>query len=117
MTDSLFIPSGLCPKGRAAAHAIVALLSARGVTPKERIFFTPKEWRQQGQEYGLTSVLIVVYEDEQGVAPFFSLDACVPEGWGRPADYERVESQMAFLRPLGVYSEQCTRWYSSVHCC
>ena len=104
------IPEGLSPGGQAAAEAIVALLTKRGATDTGgcRTFYTPQEWRDRGEEYGLNSILIVVY-DGGDVGAFFTMDKDYPQ-------YKRTNEMTKALDEAGPYhSEECHCWYSAIY--
>jgi len=70
-----------------------------------RTFYTPQEWRQRGESYGLNSQLIVCYEGS-AIAPFFNMEhGC--DGW--------YTAMQGALNSLGFYSEECTSWYSAIY--
>lgn len=103
----LALPEGLSREGQAAWEAIVTVLQAHDCTftGGGTAFYSPAAWRRRGEEYGLNSLLIVVYDGGD-----------VRDGFD---PYERpgqVHSDVvAALRGLGLYFECCTHWYSSVH--
>ena len=104
------IPEGLSPGGQAAAEAIVALLTKRGATDTGgcRAFYTPQEWRDRGEKYGLNSILIVVY-DGGDVGAFFTMDKDYPQ-------YKRTNEMTKALDEAGPYhSEECHCWYSAIY--
>lgn len=105
--QGLEIPPGLCPLGQAAAEAVVQLLKERdsSYTGGCRVFYTPAEWAERQEEYGTSSLLIVVH-DGGDHASFFSWD------YERHAHIEAVDDR---LEPLGLYAEQCTGWYSAIY--
>jgi hypothetical protein len=70
-----------------------------------RTFYTPEEWADRGEEYGCSSLLIVVH-DGGDFAPYFNY---AYEAYGS------MEKMVEALGPLGVYAEQCTGWYTSIH--
>lgn len=101
------IPSGLSELGRQAAQAILDLVlrdepEASGGC---RSFYSPDEWKERSEEYGCNSELIVVY-DGGSLAKYFN--------WDYECD-SCAEEMMAILRKLGIYSEQCTCWYSGIY--
>lgn len=70
-----------------------------------RAFYSPKEWADRGEEYGLTSELIVVY-DGGDLVPYFNLD----EG-----AFSLFEAMNEVLNEAGYWFEPCTGWYSAVY--
>lgn len=72
------------------------------------IFYTPEEWDDRGEEYGLTSVLIVVHAGGD-LASFFSHDC------GMMDKYKSMEIMRKALVREGVYPQECTCWYSGIY--
>lgn len=103
------ICADLLPKAREIAKAIVAL--CRKVHKREptgggcKAFYSPAVWRARGEEYGLESLLILVH-DGGDLAPMCNMDY---------EDFESYAQLRDTLRPLGVYLENCTSWYSAVY--
>ena len=94
-------------KSTQPAKVILAYLKKRKMTDTGgcRAFYTPEEWKERGERYGLTSELIVVH-DGGDLAPFFN--------W----DYERRdlrESMDKALKKAGYYCEQMTCWYAAIY--
>jgi hypothetical protein len=127
--ESLDEPKGLCPVGKKAYAAIVEYLRQRGMTNTGgcRAFYSPTEWRERGEEYGLKSKLIVVY-DGGDLRPFFNMDATLEvsvdlaefareEGLDLPKQnpYAIYEAMQAELAKVGLYSEECTGWYAAIY--
>jgi len=100
-------PGGLCPRGEAAYNAIIALLSSRGRLHSggQRVFYTPDEWRARGEKYGLSSVLIVVYDGGDHAAYFNSDYDC----------YKCIDEMSDALAKAGLYVEECTSWCAAVY--
>jgi len=101
------IPEGLSLLGRQAAVAILAHVTRKD--PKAsgggcRAFYTPEEWKERGEKYGTTSVLVICH-DGGDMCPYFSLDY----GW------EMAEGMNDVLRELGLYAEACTGWYTAIY--
>ena len=108
MYDDFNIPDGLSKLGEKAAKAIVKKVkeldpyaSGGGCTA----FYSPQEWKDRGEEWGCNSELIVVY-DGGDLAPYFN---------GDDDAYELRKIMVEELDELGVYTEECTCWYSSIH--
>lgn len=104
----MIIPDDLSECGRKAADVIAVFLDERGLKAAgfDRIFYTPKEWRDRGEKYGLRSELIVVH-DGGAHAPAFNWDY---------RNYDLVEQLRVRLQTVGCFAEQCTTWYSAVYC-
>lgn len=107
MNPDLAMPEGLCEKGRASYHAILALLIAQGATFTGgcKVFHSPKAWRERGERYGGNSVLVVVH-DGGDHAGFFNWD------YEQPASIDAVRR---VLSPCGTFAEQATSWYSAIY--
>ena len=70
-----------------------------------RAFYTPKEWENREELYGLTSELIVCH-DGGDLSCYFNYDySC----------YEHVDKMNAALERFGYYAEQCTSWYTAIY--
>jgi hypothetical protein len=70
-----------------------------------RAFYTPEEWMERGEQYGLSSVLIICH-DGGDMAPFFNSDY-EAYGW--------MEVMDNALRKEGFWAEPCTSWYTAVY--
>ena len=70
-----------------------------------RAFYSPKEWKERGEDYGLTSELILVH-DGGDLAPYCNLDY---------EEYKMHDALYEFLKSKGYYLESCTCWYSAVY--
>lgn len=105
--DGWAIPGRLSQEGRAAAEAIVAFLRERGLTDHGGggKFYTPQEWEDRGEQFGLGSLLVVTHDGGDHAAAF---------NWDYE-DYDLVEDLRLALKTVGVYVEQCTSWYSAVY--
>jgi hypothetical protein len=101
------IPEGLTPEGRKAAEAIVEVVKKGDDTYLGgcKPFYTPEEWRERGEEYGLESELIVVHDGGDLVC-YFNYD------YGA---YKSVEKMEEALEELGMFAEPCTSWYSAIY--
>ena len=107
--EGLEMPEGLCHCGKAAAQTIVNLLKKEDSTYTGgcRAFYSPKEWADRGELYGLGSVLIVVYDGGE-VGPYFSLDHSYPT-------YAQHTKMFKALDKAGFYPEEACTWYAAVH--
>lgn len=105
--ECLEIPTGLSRKGRAAAQAILKILKGNGTSESGgcKIFYSPKEWKNRGELYGLKSELIVVY-DGGDLYHFLSYSS---------EAYKAQELMFKALENVGVYAEPCTCWYSAIY--
>ena len=105
MTD-LTIPKGLSKAGNTAAKTIASFfndndLSTGGCRP----FYSPEEWRERGESYGLGSELIVVH-DGGNLAPYFNSDY---------GSHSMIDTMLQLLSEAGVWSESCTCWYTAIY--
>jgi hypothetical protein len=109
MAQSDFGTDHLNGKARGLANAIVRWLTARnGQAPYGggcRAFYSAKEWRERGEDYGTTGVLVLVH-DGGDLAPYCSWDYC---------QYAAMDDFRSFLEGRGYYVEQCTSWYSAIY--
>lgn len=67
-------------------------------------FYTPAEWRDRGESYGLDALVIVTHDGGDHAGCF---------NW----DYEQyglLEGLMEHLRGHGLWMEQCTSWYTAI---
>lgn len=100
-------PAGLSDKGNAAYEAIVAFLTKNDLTYTGgcKAFYSPAEWKDRGEEYGLESLLIVCHDGGDLSA------LCYGNG-------DHVPLQNAFvgaLKAAGLYCQPCTCWYSAIY--
>lgn len=70
-----------------------------------RAFYTPEEWRERGEDYGLDSVLILCHDG--GDLSIY----CNPY----ESNYISRGRLEGVLRSLGYWYEPCTAWYSAVY--
>ena len=83
------------------ARSSISEFSTGGCTP----FYSAKQWKDKGEEYGLSSKLIVCH-DGGDLAYFFN--------WNYGA-YESIEKMRKALELAGYYAEQCTGWYTAIY--
>lgn len=126
--EELAKPEGLTAEGERAYSAIMGRLKAKyqGVlkefsTGGCRSFYSPAEWKARGEEYGLGSVLVVVY-DGGDLRRHFNMDAayemsCMLEEAGITVKepYASLEKMQEALNAEGFYFEECTGWYGAVY--
>lgn len=112
----LAMPEGLSPRGEKAYRAIMKFLKARGLTGTQgcKVFYSPEEWKERGEQYGTESVLVVVY-DGADARRCFSMDACYERARPGTNCYEPFEALQEELGKLDMYSQECTGWYSAVY--
>ncbi len=120
---NLAMPEGLSDAGRRAHEIIVAYLQAHELTNTGgcKAFYSPAEWAEREESYGLTSHLVVVY-DGGDMRPAFSMDAAYDldcavyrETGKQRQPYALYEGMQEKLREAGLYFEECTRWYAAVY--
>ena len=106
MTD-LQTPSDLTTLGKTACETIVAFLKKKKLTNTGggKAFYSPKEWKERGEDYGTESELVVVH-DGGDHARAFSWDY---------EDYTTIEALNVELAKIGLFAEQCTTWYSAIY--
>jgi hypothetical protein len=121
--DEIKIPDNLCSLGRKAHDVIVTYLRELGRTNTGgcQAFYSPAAWQQRGEEYGVRSVLVVVYDGGE-LRPVFSLDAAYEhdcrtfrERGDEYVPYEMHEAMQKRLHDVGLYVEECTGWYAAVY--
>jgi hypothetical protein len=107
-------PEGLDETGERAYEVVAAFLKARGMayTGGCRVFYSPKEWCERGEQYGKKAALIVAHDGGEH-ARAFSFDAC--HVYGRAEEYEPWESMQDALGEVGCFAEQCTCWYTAIY--
>ena len=110
--DDLSCPQNLSDLGKRAHKAIMSVLEKHNMTYTGgcKAFYSPTEWKDRGESYGVTSELVVVY-DGGDVQHFFSLDACYGDG----PSYTLYERMKEALEAEGLYWEECTRWYCALY--
>lgn len=101
------IPEGLSAKGKKAAHVIIAELKRQGrfCAGGCKVFYSPKEWKERGEQYGLKSILVVVH-DGGDHAGCFNMDY---------EQYKSCEEMQEALNAIGCFVETATCWYSAVY--
>lgn len=119
----LDMPPGLNDAGQRAHKIIVEYLKRHDLTHTGgcKAFYSPAEWKDREEKYGTDGHLIVVY-DGGDMRPVFSMDAAYDVDCAVFAEtrqtrkpYSLYEGMQAALRDAGLYFEECTGWYSSVH--
>jgi hypothetical protein len=100
-------PNDLSNKGKQAHAAIVAFLEKHKLTYTGgcKAFYSPKEWKEREEDYGCDSELIVCHDGgDHGDAFSYSRE-----------NYKMMEAMNETLKPLGLYSEPCTCWYTAIY--
>jgi hypothetical protein len=104
-------PEGLTPDGVKAYETVIKHLKRNGskVQGEVRAFWNPtEEHSQKCFEYGLDSLLIIVYDGDNDIGRFFS----------RSSDYAHFKSQEPMCQALekaGFYTEECSTYYCAVY--
>jgi len=97
------------PKRRKVAEAFkAAAIEVWGRLPNTggcQTFYTPEEWAERGEQYGLNSELIICHDGGE-VSNLVSYDA---------EDYQKIDEMISALNKRGYWVEQCTCWYSAVY--
>ncbi len=101
------LPNGLSTSGRRAAEAIHEFLATKDLEYHGGggRFYSPAQWRDRGERYGLSSLLIVTHDggDHAGA---FNLDY---------EQYALNNELTQWLRDNGFWMEQCTSWYTAIY--
>lgn len=100
-------PDNLSNKGKKAHAAIVAFLEKHDLTYTGgcKAFYSPTEWKEMGEDYGCDSELIVCHDGGDHGDAF---------SWDRE-NYKTIEAMNEALEKIGLYSEQCTCWYTAIY--
>lgn len=102
------IPKGLSKRGLKTAKVIKSFAKEWKLdTGGCKTFYSPKEWKKRGEQFGENSELIVVY-DGGDLAQFFNYDY---ENYGTIRRMEKVLSE------TNVYSEGLYCWCSGIYNC
>lgn len=105
----LAAPPNLSPRAAEAHRVILEVLRKHEATYTGgcRGFYSNAQWAERGEEYGRGAVLVVVY-DGGDLGDFFNLDHA-------ESDSSRYEAMRKALEEIGLYSEECTGWYSGIY--
>lgn len=103
-------PKGLSKLGNKAWKTITDILKKDDMTYTGgcKSFYSPKEWKERGEQYGLTAELIVVY-DGGSLMHYFDLDTAME------SEYLFHTKMQEALEQIGVYAEPCTCWYAAIY--
>lgn len=96
-------------KAKTVANGVVKFLTERyGAAPDGggcKAFYSPREWKDRGEDYGTDSVLVLCHDGGD------LSDLC--------GGYSNPKTEAAFhdylRREHGVWVERCTGWYSAVY--
>ena len=100
-------PENLSKDGKKAYSVIRAFLKKfdKEYTGGCKAFYSPQEWKERGEDYGLDAELIVVH-DGGDLSHIFNLNyGC----------YELNENMIETLRENSVWMESCTCWYAAIY--
>jgi len=93
------IPKDLSDAGLKAAEVILKIVgNVDG-------FISPSEWKERGEEHGLSAELIVVHSNAK-LGPYFSMD------YDNPTKYDHMADE---LQKIGMYSYVCTSGVSGIY--
>ena len=100
-------PEGLSPTGEAAHAVIMKFLTKKRLVSSGgcKVFYSPAEWRERGEEYGTESELIVVYDGGDHRCAFNMDCEC----------YKTIDQLQEELHKVGCFFEEATCWYGSVY--
>lgn len=101
------IPESLDLEGRALAEAVARFCQVNDMTFTGgcKVFYSPQEWRDRGEDYGTESVLVICHDGGD-----HGRICC----WERE-DYKMIEKFQEFMKDHGYFCEQCTCWYSAIY--
>ena len=107
--DNWAVPTGLSRKARKLALALAKLAKKRDWNAGQKVFWSPQEWKNKGESYGLQSELVILHEGGDH-APFFSLDYSYNGG-----SYDQYEEQVKFVGKHGFFCEGLYSWSSAIY--
>ena len=101
------IPEGLCPLGQTAVETLWEFFTQKGIEYHGGggRFYSPAQWAERGEQWGLKRVLVVTHDGGDQVGAF-------------NLDYEQYELNHELIERLSrhnLYAEQCTSWYSAIY--
>jgi len=102
--SDLLPPEGISPRAKQAYDVILPFLIAHDLTFTGgcQVFHRPEDW---DGDYGKGSVLVILYEGASA-GNAFSYDR---------EQYPLIEALDKELAKIGLFSEQCTTYYSAVY--
>jgi hypothetical protein len=103
--DDLRIPAGCEVPAQVVLTVAEKMLGEPVNTGGCRAFYSPQEWEEREEEYGLNADLIVVH-DGGDLTEFFDWNRC---------QYSWIEKMSEALEAKGYFVEQCTCWYSAIY--
>ncbi|WP_422626945.1 hypothetical protein [Rhodococcus sp. (in: high G+C Gram-positive bacteria)] len=107
MSNEWNVPDGLNPLGKTVAETIRKFFVDQQIDRHDGggSFYSPQEWADRDEEYGLGSLLVITHDGGSHAVAFD------PEYHGSGVQ----ESFRKELSAIGVYVENCTSWYSAVY--
>lgn len=101
------IPEELSAEGQKAAETIRRFLEERGMTYHGGggRFYTPAQWAERGEEWGLRSLLVITHDGGAHAACF---------NWAYEQE-DLIEELASVLAAVGLRAEQCASWYSAIY--
>lgn len=97
----------------AAVHECIEVHRGQPLDDVKRVdFWIPAAWHARGEQYGLSSVLIVVH-DGGPLAPFFN--PAYGDAPALRAMRKALEACASPEAPRGYWSEPCTAWYTAIY--
>lgn len=105
MKTASFSTSHLSGEQLEVANIVKAVLGPDALDGGNTSFVDPRDWLKRGEEYGLSSVLILVH-DGGDLARYVNYD------YGQ---YDLCQLLSDALAAKGYLIEQCTCWYAAVY--
>ena len=100
------IPTGLCRAARKGAEVIRKFALTHGLTHTGgRVFYSPQEWAQRGEQHATRSLLVIVY-DGASIRQALSFDGL---------DYAMMDKLLNHLDAPDIYTEEMTCWYAGLY--
>jgi len=100
------MPEHLSDVGKLAYKTIMEVMEEKIIdTGGCTTFYSPEQWRERKEDYGTHSELIICH-DGGSVGDYFSYDNY---------NYELINKMSEALEAVGLYTEQCTSWYSALY--
>lgn len=100
-----FATDHLTPAQRKIAEVILSVLPPDPKGSGANAFWSPKAWKERGEQYGINAELVLVHESSD-LAPYCNFDY---------QQYDKMDKMVEALQKIGVYVEACTGWYSAVY--
>lgn len=103
--DTVDKPSDLSDLGEKAFETLVKFFTKHEMNLGGNKLYSPQEWKDRGEDYGTSGVLIVCHDGGDHAGAFNS-------------DYEQYNLYEEMIRELGkvgLWVEQCTSWYSAIY--